>query len=91
MENPNILQRKKNIYKLIKLIKGMKDTYSIKQTLAVFSYLTGLSVYTVRYDYFKILVDSGIITIDKDNNKVIKVTELKFKESLTEVVFIKQP
>lgn len=70
------IARKKNVNKLLELIKDKKDTHSITQILAMFSYITGISSFTV-YDYFTVLKVSGIITIDKGRNKVIKVTELK--------------
>lgn len=81
MERTHIA-RKRNVYKLIKLIKDKKDTHSTTQILAMFSYITGISSFTV-YDYFTVLKESGIITIDKDRNKVIKVTELKESEAIT--------
>ena len=82
MEYPAVIQRKRNVNRLYEFIKEHKDKYNLTQILALYSFNTGISSWTV-WDYYKVLIESGIISVDKDTNKVIKIFELKKSEPTT--------
>jgi hypothetical protein len=82
MEFPGVTQRKKNINRLLELIKKYKDKYNLTQILAIYSFVTGISSWTV-WEYYKVLEESGIISVDKNTNKVIEIAELKKTEPTT--------
>ena len=82
MEYPAVTQRKKNVNRLLEMIRTYKDKYNLTQILALYSFNTGISSWTV-WEYFKVLEESGIISIDKDTNKVISIVELKKSEPIT--------
>jgi hypothetical protein len=82
MEYPAVTQRKMNVNRLLEMIRKYKDKYNLTQILALYSFSTGISSWTV-WDYYKVLEDSGIVSVDKDTNKVTKIFELKKSESTT--------
>jgi DNA-binding transcriptional regulator YhcF (GntR family) len=82
MEYPAVTQRKKNVNRLLEMIKTYKDKYNLTQILALYSFITGISSWTV-WEYYKVLEESGIISVDKNTNKVIKIVELKKSEPTT--------